>query len=219
MEIVNINGQTIRVIDIDGEKWYVGRDITSLLKYKTDSSVSYSKYIKKYTYDNSILLTNKKLIELCGFSFSRKGEYLINKEGILILVNKSENISDIYKKKFIKELINKNVIDDIFVVNSRKEINFLDQLEEILKPIGIKGIRQYGVLNYKIDFYIPSFNICIEYDENFHRDYTYEKHEGRQILIEKELNCNFIRISDDKSDLENIGIVISEILKIKNIKL
>ena len=51
-----------------------------------------------------------------------------------------------------------------------------------------------------IDYYIPSLNITIEYDENGHASYKYEEHEGRQKEIEKELCCKFIRVTDKESD-------------------
>ena len=93
----------------------------------------------------------------------------------------------------------------------RKEIEFLDLLEEALEPFDIKGERQYSILNYRIDYYIPKLNIAIEYDENEHKHYTYEAHDGRQLEIEKELGCRFVRVSDNKSNAYNIGYVIKEL--------
>ena len=93
----------------------------------------------------------------------------------------------------------------------RKEIEFLDLLEEALEPFEIKGIRQCCILGYRMDYYIPELNIAIEYDENDHKHYSYEAHEGRQSEIEKELGCRFIRVSDNKSNAYNIGYVIKEL--------
>ena len=99
-------------------------------------------------------------------------------------------------------------------VNQRKEILFLDKLEKTLKPFNLTGIRQYNILNYRIDYYISQLNMAIEYDENGHADYTYEQHEGRQKEIEKELGCKFIRVNDKNSDEYNIGVVLKEIFNI-----
>ena len=52
----------------------------------------------------------------------------------------------------------------------------------------------------RIDYYIPSLNITIEYDENGHASYKYEEREGRQKEIEKELGCKFIRVTDKEFD-------------------
>lgn len=77
----------------------------------------------------------------------------------------------------------------------------------------IKGIRQYPILSYRIDYYIPSLKLAIEYDEGDHKYYTYENQELRQKNIENELKCTFIRLSDSNSNLYNIGLVMSQILK------
>lgn len=70
------------------------------------------------------------------------------------------------------------------------------------------GIRQFKVLNYKIDYYIPSLRIAIEYDEKDHSGYSYESHELRQKIIEEELKCKFIRLSDKKENAFNLGLVM-----------
>ena len=122
------------------------------------------------------------------------------------------------KIKFIEWLKSNGFITQTEVFNTtRKEINFLNKLEQSLKPFNITGIRQYNVLNYKIDYYIPNLNIAIEYDENRHSNYTYEQHELRQQEIEKELNCEFIRVTDFETNEYNIGLVIKEIFNIKAI--
>lgn len=45
-------------------------------------------------------------------------------------------------------------------------------LEKTLSVFELKGIRQFKVGKYKIDYYLPSLNIAIEYDENKHKGYT-----------------------------------------------
>ena len=143
------------------------------------------------------------------------GQTYINIEDIrkMISLCHTEN-----KIKFIEWLKSNGFITQTEVFNTtRKEINFLNKLEQALKPFNITGIRQYNVLNYKIDYYIPNLNIAIEYDENRHSNYTYEQHELRQQEIEKELNCEFIRVTDFETNEYNIGLVIKEIFNIKAI--
>ena len=101
---------------------------------------------------------------------------------------------------------------DIILYN-RPEIYFIDELEQVLCGMDIKGIRQYPILSYRIDYYIPSLKLAIEYDEGDHKYYTYENQELRQKNIENELKCTFIRLSDSNSNLYNIGLVMSQILK------
>jgi len=90
----------------------------------------------------------------------------------------------------------------------RKEICFIDKLEKVLKPMGLKGKRQYKIGNYRIDYYISKLNIAIEYDENNHQSYTYKQQEGRQNYIEDRLHCTFIRVTDKIDDYINIGIIL-----------
>lgn len=138
---------------------------------------------------------------------------IIDNKNISILITYSKNKTEKYKKSFRKWLIKEGIINEICVELSRKEIEFLTALEEALIPFRINGVRQYSILNYRIDYYIPSLNIAIEYDENCHKNYSYENQELRQKKIEDKLECKFIRVSDKNSDAYNIGFVINEILK------
>lgn len=95
------------------------------------------------------------------------------------------------------------------IFQDRKEIVFINKLED---KLNLKGIRQYRVFDgkYRIDYYIPELNIAIEYDENDHKYYSYEQHEGRQKEIENELGCRFIRVSDRYTDEDNIKYIMDK---------
>ena len=137
--------------------------------------------------------------------------YLATKKGCELLLTKRS----INKKAFIdymKEYFNENNITYFEI--TRKEVEFIKELEDALEPFGIKGKKQYHILRYRIDYYIPNLNIAIEYDENDHSNYSYEAHEGRQQEIERELGCRFIRVSDKNSDAYNIGLVIKNIFNL-----
>ena len=141
-------------------------------------------------------------------------EYQVTKKGCEFLIQKSTGKKGYLLANKINTLF-PNEVDHIIIINlNRKEIEFLDQLEQALQPFNIEGKRQYSVLNYRIDYYIPSLNIAIEYDENDHSNYTYEQHEGRQRNIEKELGCRFIRVNDSNTENYNIGLIIKNIFKL-----
>ena len=70
-------------------------------------------------------------------------------------------------------------------------------------------------MKYRIDIYLLDYNIAIEYDENNHKYYTYEKQELREENIKEKLNCKFIRVTDEYSIDEAIAIVLSELFIIK----
>lgn len=134
-----------------------------------------------------------------------------NKKTFFINSNTFINIAFLLTENDISIKLKQEIGLNKVNLNNRKEIIFLNQLEETLKPFNIKGIRQYQILNYRIDFYIPTLNIAIEYDENNHQYYTYNQQEGRQKEIEEKLKCKFIRVTDFYSNEYNIGYVIKNI--------
>nr|DAM58025.1 MAG TPA: hydrolase [Caudoviricetes sp.] len=137
--------------------------------------------------------------------------YICTLKGIKLFMDNLRN----YENKSALLLWFENHADkkmDIILYN-RPEIYFLDELEQVLCAMNIKSIRQYSVLPYYIDCYIHALNLAIEYDEGDHKYYTYENQELRQKNIENELKCTFIRLSDSNSNLYNIGLVMSQILK------
>ena len=139
--------------------------------------------------------------------------YICTLNGVKMLLDNFRN----YKNKFylLKWYENNTNMNDEIILYERKEIEFIYALEHALSPLSIIGIRQYQILQYYIDYYIPSIKLAIEYDENNHKDYTYEKQELRQEKIEKELGCKFIRLSDANDNYYNIGLVVKEIINIK----
>ena len=164
------------------------------------------KEVKELINNDTLIINLRGHFEYCGQKFANRTNVIISKRVLcyigLLLID-----SPIAIKLKQKLGIGKKVTE-------RKEIDFLNQLEQSLKPFDIQGIRQYSILSYRIDFYIPSLNIAIEYDENNHDNYTYEQHEGRQEEIEKELGCKFIRVSDKNSNEYNIGYVIKNIFNL-----
>ena len=75
-----------------------------------------------------------------------------------------------------------------------KEKQILNELEFSLNK---RIIRQYEIIGYSIDGYIPELNLAIEVDErkHFNLDGSRKKKDiQRQKEIEKELNCIFVRI-------------------------
>ena len=73
-------------------------------------------------------------------------------------------------------------------------------------------IAQYKVLNYRVDYYFVDFNLCVEFDESYHESKSVKKMDlDRQLLIEKELNCKFIR-----GKVGEELLLINKILQYKN---
>ena len=195
-------GEVRTVLEKD-EVWFVGKDIANILGY-SDTNKAIAMHV-----DSEDKLNDKN--KLLG----QRGGWLINESGVLKLITKSKTKTEDFKRDFINWLKEEKLIDDSIVLTSRKEIEFLDKLTVLLSPFNVDIEMQYKVLNYKIDAYIPSLNIAIEYDENNHKDYSFEQHELRQKEIEDKLKCKFIRVSDKDSDELNMGIILKEIMEIR----
>ncbi len=207
----------IRAVEIEGHNWFIGKDTVEALGYDLKTH-SYTKYINKYCDTEDIKNYNKEtqfqyVFGLDYKELGQRGGLLINEFAIQDLISNCKTKSEQYLYDFIQWLLSENLITPKLSIHTRKEIEFLDELEDALSPFNIKGIRQYSVIDnkYRIDYYIPSLNIAIEYDENNHRYYSYEKHEGRQKEVEDQLKCKFIRVNDNNTNSYNIGFVIKNI--------
>ena len=98
--------------------------------------------------------------------------------------------------------------------SQRLEYLFRNELEDFIFKLGYKLETQKPVLNnkYRIDFYIPALNLAIEYDEHEHR---FKKQEDldREFKIHNEIQCSFIRINQDMSVGEALGLISKYIIK------
>lgn len=180
--------------------------------YSTGMALGYVKTSKGKQYARTERIDNTaKNAEITTVVHDDKKYITIDDVRKFITLSHTDNLK---KDMFIDFLKNNGYIDynEVFT-STRKEIKFLNELEEVLLPLGIKGIRQYPILSYRIDYYIPKLNLAVEYDENNHKNYSFDAHELRQMNIEKVLKCKFVRLSDSNTNLKNIGIVINEIMR------
>jgi very-short-patch-repair endonuclease len=116
------------------------------------------------------------------------------------------------KPKAIKfaKMINLNIYDTFYIPF---EISFVNFLQKIYSSE--KLIHQYTIGKYKIDLYLPDYNLVIECDEHFH---IFQKEEDikREKYIKDKLNCTFIRFIQSKSNeclpelLNNINKIIED---------
>lgn len=75
----------------------------------------------------------------------------------------------------------------------KREMDILNRLEKVFN---YKILRQHRVCSFFIDGYIPELKLAIEIDErrHFKNGKLLEKDVERQHIIEKKLNCKFLRI-------------------------
>lgn len=202
----NVEFGKVRGLNMDGKPYAVANDVLKMLGYaKRGWRTTLSrkcKYVKKCNIPHPQSKTKTMEVNI------------ISEVDIYSLIEDSELISCDSKQSLIEWLSSEGLICKCKLLHSREEIEFLDQLEQALQPFNIKGIRQYGILSYRIDYYIPSLKVAIEYDENEHKYYNYAAHEGRQQEMKKVLGCKFIRVSDKNTNSYNIGYVIKNIFNI-----
>lgn len=92
--------------------------------------------------------------------------------------------------------------------SARFEYKYLNEIEDFLNLMSINYVEQYRVGKYRIDLYIPQYNLAVEIDEEDHK-YKKEYDKIRQKYIEKQIHCKFIRVNEG----ESCGSVIARITK------
>ena len=227
-DILTIANTDLITVQMGADYYEVGLEaINSLIKNNRDELIEnglkiykkkdFLKEIKSLRNDKQMngksILTFNDGYELV---FPNRGMYLMSKRTLAYigLILKDSEIAREYRKRLGLSK----------PIHERKEMIFIEELEKSLLGFGeIKGVKQYNVLNYRVDYFIPLYNVVIEYDENDHKNYTYEQQEGRQQEIENELvkkfdyPCKFIRVSDKNSNSYNIGLIFKELCKINPI--
>lgn len=94
-----------------------------------------------------------------------------------------------------------------------KETTFINQIIAAIDG-NIEYTLQYRVpdTTYRIDMYLPDYNIAIECDENGHADRDPEYEAVREQEIKNKLKCGFIRFNPDSPNF-NIFSVVNEIYR------
>lgn len=184
----------IRTAKVGDKIWFVGKDIAKKLGY-INVSDALIRHIDKYDRKKIPIQDSRGIVQRTS---------IINKEGVISLVAKRENLTPKEKEQFLLSL---KIQDKIFLY-SKSETEFGEQLILFMNQLGYKVERQYKILNYYIDFYITELNIAIEYDEGHHK-YQQIEDRQRELEIQKGIGCKFIRIDDGL----NIGTQLGQIIK------
>lgn len=145
------------------------QQIEYILKYKKGYLIKY--YLKRY----NILV-------------QKIGKYIYaDKEGLKVILSRS-------RKPGCKSLMEQLDLD----INTKKQCIEANVLESIIDYLDVRKIKyelQYPLGKYKIDMYIPKFNIVIEIDEMGHIDRNPKYEKERYKFIEKNLTKKIFRIN------------------------
>ena len=199
--------------DEKGIIWFIGKEVASVLEYKNTKDALLRHVAED---DKTIIKPNEmKGSGKIGFRVPNRGMTIVNERGCYCLIQNSQKISS-YEKQVLIEMFNKITgKENTIVVSSRFEISFGDKLKNTLKPLNIKVETQKTMKenNYRIDFYLPEFNLAIEYDEKQHQQKENKiKDRQREEEIKEVLGCKFIRLDYKQDDNYNIGLVLKEIM-------
>ena len=81
-------------------------------------------------------------------------------------------------------------------------------MEQLLKAFqACSPVQQYKVGPYKVDMYLPKANIAVECDEYDHQKYDVVTETNRQLYIEKQLQCRFVRFNPYNMDFDIMSVI------------
>ena len=73
--------------------------------------------------------------------------------------------------------------------------------------VACKPIEQYPIGPYRIDMYLEKGNIALECDEHNHHSRNKTKEVNRQLYIEKQLKCRFVRFDPDVEGVDVMSVI------------
>lgn len=121
-----------------------------------------------------------------------------------VFENNYKIIEETYKFLGGKENIN------LYLPQRNSELVFKELLEQALQEFKISFKHQYQIGKYRVDFFIPEYNLAIEYDESYHELKIKEDSE-REKEINEILGCDFVRCSYKDSNIKNIIKILKKI--------
>lgn len=113
MKFESVEFGEVRVINIDGEGWLVGKDVVEILGYDLSKN-TYGKYVKRFCDEEDYILIDSKTQVQNGLEFDYKqlgqrGGYLVNESGLYSLVFGS----DLPEAKKFKRWVTSEVLPQI----------------------------------------------------------------------------------------------------------
>lgn len=204
----------LTIHNVEGKLLVDSRDVAEMIDKRHDHLL---RDIKRYI--EVLGQANDMYIESHYLNKQNKSQpcYLLSKKGCETYARKMIGEKHLRMLELITEVFGSENSLSVYLPE-RKEISFLNKLEDALKPFSLKLIKQKVVCGkYRIDAVIESLNIAIEYDEYEHR-YKLEDDILRQKEIEEYLGYDFIRLKEDMSDEYNIGLTLKYIVEKLNRK-
>lgn len=198
--IVEIETRGTKTID---DIYFYGKDIERILKLNnindtllSDKStykinIHYFKYIRTDSLTDGINTIKREVIFLTYY-------------GLVKMLMTTRKHVELYITEWLSKLM------EIPITHVRFISAETDTIEAIRSTLSVETITQYSVGKYRIDLFIPKYNIGIECDEHEHKSYDNEYELNRENEIKNITKCTFIRY-DPYSNNFNIFKLIKTI--------
>lgn len=193
LAVFEFSSNKVRVVTIDGEPWFVARDVLEALgsKSRTNDVKAMVKEDLGDGYDTVVPILD---------SLGRKQEVTtINKKALGLLLSKS-------RKPLAQEMMEALGLQEISV--KTKEGETIQIIKNTL--VHLSPIEQFFVSGYRIDLYFPLHRIAVECDELHHKYREYQDMD-RQDAITKVLGCEWVRYRPEEAGF-CIGKVLNQII-------
>ena len=170
----------------DNKKWYVLKHICKAINLKSFNTKNIPKECLSYMY-----IPSKRYAQPV---------VTINEKGLQIMFSSTN-------KPKAKGLCIKLQLP--LAIFQRKEVDILETISRAFH--NEKSIREYSIGKYRIDLYFPKYKLAVECDENNHHNYEILNEKLRELYIQEQLKCTFLRFNPDEPEF-NIGEPINKIL-------
>lgn len=182
----------IRTIIVNEELFFIATDVCKKIGISTK--------------DLSRMLNKKMIAKPFNTAGGQQNLLLLDSISAIQIIQNSRKLSTKQKNELLNEL-NLNT-----VAIGCQEAEFLQSIKDVLMQANIDIEIQKQVLSYRIDLYLPEYNLAIEFDESHHKKQV-EQDIKRQKEIETYLGCSFIRVPESNTTLQNIGLILRHIKK------
>ncbi|MBQ7220728.1 MAG: hypothetical protein IJS28_07100 [Synergistaceae bacterium] len=130
IQVFNYEGSRIRTIEIDGEVWFVGKDVASVLKY-SNTREALMEHVDEE--DRKVLLKSENAT--LGFDIPNRGLTIINESGLYSLILSSKLPT---ARKF-KHWVTSEVLPQIYSTGSFSAGTSNEELDIRRRELDIKG--------------------------------------------------------------------------------
>ena len=180
---IDVHSLPILLYGPEQTAWFRATEVAAYLGY-AQPRVAVTKLLNKHY--------TKRLCQIAPFASMCKRDdpraRYIDANGVKILCRKSRKPQSIM-------LANGVGIDVDDMKTLLQETKTLAALAEIFKGEDITF--QFPVGPYRVDMYLPAYNIVVECDEHGHRRYNKEHEDMRSQYIEDTIGCCFVRFDPD----------------------